>query len=196
MRGETLYVKGRKRLIDILFNLEHSDYVPFATQINDNIYDEDEDPETADAAEEDILKRTEQMAFVVITNRLVSRLQWVSVTEVLNNDSDAQFLKKCGIKDFDDSRCEKYIIRLKRLRDIRCYTYHVQMLESDKSCKEVTEIFVRVNSLGSKLYGSDLALAQISAKWSNSLKIFEDFRQECKEVGFDYDLGVFTVIPA
>ncbi len=50
---------------------------------------------------------------------------------------------------------------------------------------------MRVNSLGAKLRGSDLALAQITAKWPNSLEIFESFQQECKEAGFDYDLGVF-----
>jgi hypothetical protein len=38
----------------------------------------------------------------------------------------------------------------------------------------VTEIFVRVNSLGAKLRSSDLALAQITAKWPKSLKAVQD----------------------
>jgi hypothetical protein len=44
---------------------------------------------------------------------------------------------------------------------------------SGPSYDEVTGIFVRVNSLGAKLRSSDLALAQITAKWHNSLSTFE-----------------------
>ncbi|MFL6690569.1 MAG: hypothetical protein ACJ8IR_10360 [Alphaproteobacteria bacterium] len=56
---------------------------------------------------------------------------------------------------------------------------------------EVTEIFVRVNSLGAKLRSSDLALAQITAKSRNSLKVFQDFQQQCAQIGFDLDLGIY-----
>jgi hypothetical protein len=55
----------------------------------------------------------------------------------------------------------------------------------------VTEIFVRVNSLGAKLRSSDLALAQITAKWRNSLKIFQEFQAQCAKDGFDLDLGIY-----
>jgi hypothetical protein len=46
---------------------------------------------------------------------------------------------------------------------------------------------VRVNSLGAKLRSSDLALAQITAKWPNSLKIFQEFKEECD---FDLDISI------
>ena len=52
----------------------------------------------------------------------------------------------------------------------------MDVLERRLSYDEVTEIFVRVNSLGAKLRSSDLALAQITAKWRGSLKIFEAFQ--------------------
>lgn len=190
LRGEPLYVKGRKRPIDILFNLEHPEELTLVTEVNENIYD-DEDPDEADASEEDVFQRIEQMAFVVKTSRLASLPHWVSVTEVFNTNSDAEFLQKCGIEGFNDPRYSKYTSRLKRLRDIKEYMYDVHVLERSKSYEEVTEIFVRVNSLGAKLRGSDLALAQITAKWTNSLKIFEAFQKECKAAGFDYDLGIY-----
>ena len=63
-------------------------------------------------------------------------------------------------------------------------------LERTLSYEEVTEIFVRVNSLGAKLRGSDLAMAQITAEWKESLKIFEAFQSECTDKGFDLDLGI------
>jgi hypothetical protein len=65
------------------------------------------------------------------------------------------------------------------------------VLERRLSYDEVTEIFVRVNSLGAKLRSSDLALAQITAKWRNSLKIFLAFQKDCAKTGFDLDLGLY-----
>ena len=77
---------------------------------------------------------------------------------------------------FDDPRYEKYSQRLARLRGVRKYVYRMDVLERTLSYEEVTEIFVRVNSLGAKLRGSDLAMAQITAKWKDSLKVFEAFQ--------------------
>lgn len=66
----------------------------------------------------------------------------------------------------------------------------MDVLERSLSYDEVTEIFVRVNSLGAKLRSSDLALAQITAKWRNSLKTFQNFQHDCATAGFDLDLGL------
>src|SRR5262249_31208008 len=68
--------------------------------------------------------------------------------------------------------------------------YRMDVLERRLSYNEVTEIFVRVNSLGAKLRSSDLALAQITAKWRNSLKTFQSFQEKCEKLGFDLDLGL------
>lgn len=57
------------------------------------------------------------------------------------------------------------------------------------SYEEVTEIFVRVNSLGAKLRSSDLALAQMTSRWPNLLKQLEAFQEECEESWFTIDLG-------
>jgi hypothetical protein len=66
----------------------------------------------------------------------------------------------------------------------------MDVLERTLSYDEVTEIFVRVNSLGAKLRSSDLALAQITAKWKHSLQTFLDFRSQCANQGFELDLGL------
>jgi hypothetical protein len=57
------------------------------------------------------------------------------------------------------------------------------------SYEEVTEIFVRVNSLGAKLRSSDLALAQMTSRWPNLLKQLEAFQEECEQSWFTIDLG-------
>jgi hypothetical protein len=67
----------------------------------------------------------------------------------------------------------------------------MDVLERTLSYDEVTEIFVRVNSLGAKLRSSDLALAQITAKWKGSLKVFQAFQAECVKSGFNLDLGLY-----
>src|SRR5690349_2940038 len=67
----------------------------------------------------------------------------------------------------------------------------MDVLERRLTYDEVTEIFVRVNSLGAKLRSSDLALAQITAKWKGSLKVFQAFQEECAKGGFELDLGLY-----
>jgi hypothetical protein len=66
----------------------------------------------------------------------------------------------------------------------------MDVLERSLSYDEVTEIFVRVNSLGAKLRSSDLALAQITAKWRGSLQIFQAYQADCTKIGFELDLGI------
>jgi len=44
--------------------------------------------------------------------------------------------------------------------------------------------------LGAKLRSSDLALAQITAKWRGALKTFQGFQDQCAKKGFELDLGL------
>ena len=73
---------------------------------------------------------------------------------------------------------EKYSKRLQRVRDIEKYPYVMQVLPSEMSYQEVTQIFVRVNSKGMKLRGHDLAVAQISARWKGFVDVIEKFADE------------------
>lgn len=197
IRGEPVSVRGRRRPIDLLFNLEHPDQLAVVTEVEENGGDEedfDEDGELigdeTDSTEDELLKRFNKMTFVVATRKLEQLPQWVKVSDVFKTDNDAPFLKRAGVSGFDDPRYEKYSQRLARLRGIRKYVYRMDVLERTLSYDEVTEIFVRVNSLGAKLRSSDLALAQITAKWRHSLQTFQDFQKACASTGFDLDLGL------
>ncbi len=194
IRGGSVSVRGRKRPIELLFNLEHPDQLAVVTEVNEDGGDEDEDEELiddeADSSEDELQKRFDRMTFVVATRKLEQLPHWVKVTDVFKSDSDRSFLKRAGITDLDDPRSEKYSQRLARLRGVRKYVYRMDVLERKLSYDEVTEIFVRVNSLGSKLRSSDLALAQITAKWRGALKTFQGFQEQCDEAGFDLDLGL------
>ena len=189
IRGKPVTVRGRKRPIELLFNLDHPDQLLLVTEVNENANNDVSDDET-DSSEDELLRRLEKMTFVVTTRKLEQRPHWVKVSEVFKSDSDAPFLKRAGISGFDDPRYEKFSQRLSRLRGIRNYVYRMDVLERTLRYEEVTEIFVRVNSLGAKLRSSDLALAQITAKWRNSLKIFQEFQAKCATAGFDLELGI------
>jgi len=199
IRGEPVKVRGRKRPIELLFNLDHPDELSFVAEVSDEAEegggdDEEENAlseDEADSTEDELQKRFDRMTFVVATKKLEQRPQWVKVTEVFKTESDAGFLKRAGVTTLDDPNYERYSQRLAALRRIRGYMYRMDVLERELSYDEVTEIFVRVNSLGAKLRSSDLALAQITAKWRNSLQIFEAFQQECGKTGFDLDLGLY-----
>ena len=196
IRGEPVTVRGRKRPIELLFNLEHPDHLVVVTEVNEDGEEEDdgdEDEELGDEAnssDDELQRRFNQMTFVVATKKLEQMPHWVKVSEVFKADSDAPFLKRAGMTGFDDPRYEKYSQRLARLRGVCKYVYRMDVLERTLSYDEVTEIFVRVNSLGAKLRSSDLALAQITAKWRHSLETFQKFQADCAKVGFDLELGV------
>jgi hypothetical protein len=194
IRGEKVNVRGRKKPIDLLFNLDHPDHLAVITEVNENGDDEDDDDDLiddeADSSEDELQKRFDRMTFVVSTRKLEQLPQWVRVTEVFKSDSDAPFLLRAGVSDLKDPRYTKYSQRLAQLRSIRKYVYRMDVLERKLSYDEVTEIFVRVNSLGAKLRSSDLALAQITAKWRGALKTFQTFQAQCGKVGFDLELGL------
>ncbi|MEZ5941139.1 MAG: DUF262 domain-containing protein [Planctomycetaceae bacterium] len=189
LRGEPIRVRWRKKPIDLLFNLEHPDELMFITEVNEES-ENDDDAETADATEDDLQARMNQLTFVVGTKKLAAMPNWISVSEVMKSEDNTPFLERAGIESLKDHRIARYSTRLNRLRAIKKYTYRMDVLERSMSYDEVTEIFVRVNSLGAKLRSSDLAMAQITAKWRESLKIFEEFQEECSKAGFDLELGI------
>lgn len=197
LNGEQVAVKGRKRPIDILFNLDHPDGPPIdGTDVDSDedspVTPDDEiadDNEESEDGEQGIHEKLSKRTFVVASRNLLSQSQWVSVSEVFRTASDTELLKKAGIKSLEDPRLQKYSDRLKRLRGIKQYSYVVHVLERAMSYEEVTEIFVRVNSLGAKLRSSDLALAQMTSRWPNLLKQLEAFQEECEQSWFTIDLG-------
>jgi len=197
LNGEKVSVRGRKRPIEILFNLDHPEGAP--TDVLEVESDEDspvlaedevtDDADDAEDGEEGLQEKLSRRTFVVASRNLMSQPQWVSVSEIFRNTNDAELLEKAGIESFKDPRFQKYSDRLKKVRAIKNYQYVVHVLERSMSYEEVTEIFVRVNSLGAKLRSSDLALAQMTSRWPNLLKQLEEFQEECEQSWFTIDLG-------
>jgi len=60
IRGEPVEVRGRKRSIELLFNLEHPDRLMQVTEVDDEPDEEDEDPgesDSVDSTEDELQKR-------------------------------------------------------------------------------------------------------------------------------------------
>ncbi len=198
IRSEPVEVRGRKRPIDILFNLDHPEGPPVELvevegDEESSVLDEDEPdvPEDDENGDNTLLRRLNQRIFVVANKALLAQPNWIPVSDIFKTGGDWQLLRSRVVSP-DDPRYERYSQRLQRVRKIKDYLYVMQVLDPELSYIEVAEIFVRVNSLGMKLRGSDLALAQITSRWQGSLRLFEEFQAECESNGFNLDLGLLV----
>jgi len=179
LSGEPVHVRNRRRPIDILFNLEHPDGPPveiMETEDNDFTVDV-EDVEDEETAEQDVQEEMRKRTFVVASRALQNDPLWVPVSDIFIKDF-SEILEKVGITSLQDPRYKKYSQRLQQVKNIGQYQYVMQRLTHDMTYEEVTEIFIRVNSLGIKLRGSDLALAQITSRWKGFINLIEDFAKK------------------
>ena len=204
IQGRPIHVRNRKKPIEILFNLEHPEGSPL--DLTEVVDDEDSpldegdeaddssrsEEEADDEAEEALQAKLQRRTFVVASKSLEQLTNWVRVSDVFRSTSDADILPKTGVESFKDPRYARYTDRLRRLREIKNYLYVMHILGNEHSYEEVAEIFVRVNSLGVKLRSSDLALAQITARWPRSLGLLEEFQEKCEESWFTLDLGLLV----
>jgi hypothetical protein len=197
IRGEPIRLPNRVRPIEIAFHLDHPEGPP--VEVMEVEGDEpnpavDVEPEDSDepGAGPNLQARLRNRTFVVASNQLLADPVWVRVSDIFKGEkSDWQLLKGL-VSTPDDPKYDMYSRRLQKVRRIREYPYVMHVLEAGLPYEEVAEIFVRVNSLGVKLRGSDLALAQITARWQNSLKLFEEFAEECEKVWFTFDPGLLV----
>lgn len=192
LSGEPVEVRNRKRLIEILFNLDHPDGPPVeVTEVDENSNMDDlDDNEETESNERDIQEEMKKRTFVVASRALKSNPVWISVSDVFKK-TDSQILKTMGINS-DNEKWDKYSTRLQNLRKIESYSYVMQVLDKNMTYEEVTEIFVRVNSLGIKLRSSDLALAQITTRWKGFMKLIEEL---AKEMGDNEEFVMTSGLP-
>lgn len=123
--------------------------------------------------------------FEVVGPRQRAQTGWVSLTRLFTQGlatilADLRF-------DFSSPDASDVLERLKRLENIKKYKYRVNVLER-LSYAEVTHIFVRTNSGGTRLGYGDLALAQVSSSWRGVTKKLEDYQKEVKKKGLGLEL--------
>lgn len=184
IRGEPVKMGGREQQIKILFNLKHP-------KNPEKVINVSPDDNTTDATKKEKTKHDDHMIFSVNKKALADLPHWVSVTDIFKKEKKTSvLLKEAGITA-EDEDYDLYLDRIQKVRNIRDYKYGVYILGSDKTYEEVTDIFVRVNSGGSDLGTSDLALAQITARWEDSLQMLEEFEADCNR-NFNFNLKLAT----
>ena len=109
-------------------------------------------------------------------------VRWVSVHELLAGKVNAFNLVNELDTAVEGSGLSKEEIhtRLERVKAIAKYSYWLEILD-DMPYKEVTEIFVRVNSRGRPLRETDLALATLSARWPGVVAKLEGEVELCRK---------------
>jgi len=100
---------------------------------------------------------------------------WISLTKLFTSGilSIIQDLKL----DIQNSQTQSIFSRLTQLENIKTYKFQVNILQN-LNYDEVTHIFVRINSGGTKLGSSDLALAQLSSRWRGITDEIDNYRRE------------------
>ena len=95
LNGEPVSVRGRKKPIDILFNLEHPDKLEVVTEVNE---DDDDDliEDEADSSDDELQRRFDRMTFVVATRKLEQLPHWVKVRRILPATTSTLFLMNKG----------------------------------------------------------------------------------------------------
>ncbi len=187
LKDQDLLVRGRKKSLDILFNVQHPEHddETLETAI-ENDEDDDLDEEDNDAL--DFKKKT----FVVATRRLLNQAGWISLRRIFKEDNVSLWMKtteSLGL-ELKSEGAKKIADRINKLKGIVNINIPIVTLPVVMDYRTVTDVFCRVNSAGARLRGSDLALAQITSMWPGSLKKFEDFQKKYEDNGQRlFDLG-------
>jgi hypothetical protein len=137
LRAQPVSVRGRKKPIDILFNLDHPDGPPIEVlEVEDEASEHPDDTEL-DANEQDeehdlsLQERLKLRTFVVASKSLSADPRWVRVSDVFNKP-DAHLLRGL-VKSWDDPLYEKYSKRIQAVRKIKDYPYVMHVLDKNLS---------------------------------------------------------------
>lgn len=200
LKGKSIRVKrGNKERevpIEIYFNLDHPENI-----VDEDSIDIDEENGNGESTTEEIDdvdevsneqeiddKESRQIFFQLRSKKIENKANWIPVTKLFI-EGVGSIIQDKGINPTEPNY-GKYLDRLNTLYSRKDnYFYPVQILRKDKSYREVTEVFVRVNSSGMKLRSSDLALAQVTSRWPGSMTLFSDFVKECQSSNYDLDEG-------
>lgn len=106
---------------------------------------------------------------------------WISLAKLFTQGV-LPALRELSI-DTASSHADQIFTRLQRLENIKTYKYQVNILEK-LNYDEVTHIFVRINSGGTKLNSADLALAQMSSRWRGVTEEITKYQNTVSKRGY------------
>lgn len=115
---------------------------------------------------------------------------WVSVKDVLE-DAFGVISELNKIHKLSNEEQNSCFRKLERLKNIKNYTFPVMIMHTD-DYEEITESFIRLNSQGTRLRKTELAMAKLAFHWPGSIinefaKTISDF----ESVGFKLETVFF-----
>lgn len=133
----------------------------------------------------DIRFNYETEEFQLVNRAIRSDKRWVPVTDVLCRGA-VEVCQQIGL--LNSPNTAQILNRLNRLERIKDYLFPVYPLRG-YTYEQVTEIFVRVNSKGTRLRQAELAIARLAFRLPGVVsEEFGEFEDELEEDGFDLGL--------
>lgn len=117
--------------------------------------------------------------------------EWIPVTVFLQTGL-GQYLKSGGpISPEQRDYLFTFYDRLQRLDAVNSYSYYLDVF-SEHNMDDVVKIFNLVNSQGTPLSKSDLALSHICSLWPEARQTMRIAQKEFADHGFEFDLDFFV----
>ena len=129
-------------------------------------------------------------------HRMKSDPRWVSVRDIINKGKNTvkiiREIQKSGVCKWDEEIEQKYIDRIEKLKKIGDRKIPVELFKSD-SYEDATELFIRINSQGTRLRAAELVMAQLALRLPKMIvNTFEKAMEEYEDNGFDLDTRFLT----
>lgn len=140
----------------------------------------------------DVYFNVETEQFQLYLKRLDFDPRWVSVRDVVTGQKgELEILQRIGAAG-GPGLSQEYLNRLQRLRKIGEYKFPIEIFRSD-DYEEVTELFVRINSAGTRLRAAELVLAQLALRLPGAIvEMLDDAMDAYTEVKYELDARFLT----
>ena len=128
--------------------------------------------------------------------RMRDNPRWVRVVDCFDQNTVDVFSIAQRTVGSDDGGAfqiaQSYDSNLSKLRAIKEVDLPTQVVPTEASTEDAIDVFDRVNSLGTKLTASELALTHVTGKWPHARRILKDKIDQFKQQGFEFDLTFMT----
>jgi hypothetical protein len=132
----------------------------------------------------DIVFNVNSQEFAVATAVHRAQSGWISLTKIFTTDP-VDLLDELNLAP-GSPESRDALKRMYRVNSVKEYKYRITVLEG-LAYDDVTDIFVRINSGGTRLSNADLSLAQISSRWRGVSRELDDFQRKARILGWDLD---------
>ena len=120
-----------------------------------------------------------------------NKKEWINVSEFFQNGGLSNFLTHVdsleeSVKNYYHNQIQKII----KLDDISKYGYYIKEVH-EANLEKIVEIFNLVNSKGTTLNESDLAMAIVTSAWPEVKTEFRQVQQEYEKYSYNFAFGFF-----